>query len=69
MEPNCSLAELIGWYYFLKLVFNFSWFISFDSVLKVNFLSQVIFAFFLFWGMVMYANDVKTNGKFPEIKN
>ena len=49
-------------------MFNFSWFISFDSVLKVNVLSQVIFVSLLFWGMVMYANDVKTNGKLPEIK-
>ena len=53
-----------------KLVFNFSWFISFESVLKVNFLSQVVFVFLLFWGMVMNANDVETNGKqkLPEIK-
>ena len=51
-------------------MFNFSWFISFESVLKVNFLSQVIFVFLLFWGMVMYANDIETNGKqkLPEIK-
>ena len=28
----------------------------FSSV--VNFLSQVIFVFLLFWGMVMYANEV-----------
>ena len=37
----------------------------------LNFLSQVIFVFLLFWGMVMYANDIETNGKqkLPEIKN
>ena len=37
----------------------------------VNFLSQVIFLFFLFLGMVMYANKVKTKEtqKLPEIKN
>ena len=29
----------------------------------VNFLSQVIFVFFLFWGMVMYANEVETKEK------
>ena len=31
---------------------------------------QVIFVFLLFWGMVMFANDVETNGKqkLPEIK-
>ena len=36
----------------------------------LNFLSQVIFVFLLFWGMVMYANDIETNGKqkLPEIK-
>ena len=40
-------------------MFNFSWFISFESVLKVIFLSQV-----------MNANDIETNGKqkLPEIK-
>ena len=26
----------------------------------VNFLSQVIFVFLLFWGMAMYANEVGT---------
>ena len=51
-------------------MFNFSWFISFESVLKVSFLSQVIFVFLLFWGIVMNANDVETNGKqkLPEVK-
>jgi len=29
----------------------------------VNFLSQVIFIFVLFLGMVMYANEVETNEK------
>ena len=29
----------------------------------VHFLSQVIFVFLLFWGMVMYANEVETNLK------
>ena len=29
----------------------------------VNFLSQVIFVFLLFWGMVMYANEVETKEK------
>ena len=40
------------------------------NVLTVNFLSQVIFVFLLVWGMVMYANDIETNGKqkLPEIK-
>ena len=46
-----------------KLVFNFSWFASLESVLKVRFLSQVIFVFLLFWDMVMNANDVETNEK------
>ena len=36
----------------------------------VNFLSQVIFVFLLFLGMVMYANEVETKEKqkLPEIK-
>ena len=29
----------------------------------VNFLSQVIFVFLLFLGMLIYANEVKTTGK------
>ena len=29
----------------------------------VNFLSQVIFVFLLFLGMVIYANEVETKGK------
>ena len=29
----------------------------------VNFSSQVIFVFLLFWGMVMYANEVETKEK------
>ena len=35
----------------------------------VNFLSQVIFVFLLFWGMVMYANEVETSRDKREIKN
>ena len=37
----------------------------------VNFLSEVIFLFLLFLGMVMYANGVETKEKsnLPEIKN
>ena len=37
----------------------------------VNFLSQVIFVFLLFLGMVMSANEVETKEKekLPEIKN
>ena len=37
----------------------------------VNFLSQVIFVFLLFLGMVMYANEVETKEKqkLPEIRN
>ena len=30
---------------------------------EVNFLSQVIFVFLLFLGMLMYANEVETKGK------
>ena len=29
----------------------------------VNFLSQLIFIFLLFWGIVMYANEFKTKEK------
>ena len=29
----------------------------------VNFLSQVIFVFLLFWGMEMYANEIETKEK------
>ena len=29
----------------------------------VNFLSQVIFVFLLFWGMIMYANEVEAKEK------
>ena len=29
----------------------------------VNFLSLVIFVFLLFWGMIMYANEVETKEK------
>ena len=37
----------------------------------VNFLSQVIFVFLLFLGMVVYANEFETEEKekLPEIKN
>ena len=37
----------------------------------VNFLSQLIFIFLLFWGMVMYADEFQTKEKqkLTEIKN
>ena len=37
----------------------------------VNFLSQIIFVFLLFLGVVMYANEVETKEKekLPEVKN
>ena len=40
-------------------------------VVNIYFLSQVIFVFVLFWGMVMYANEVETKEKekLPEMKN
>ena len=40
-------------------------------VANIYFLSQVIFVFVLFWGMVMYANEVETKEKekLPWIKN
>ena len=37
-------------------------------LLVVNFLSPVIFLFPLFLGMVLYANEVETKKKIPEIK-
>ena len=46
------------------------WPIDFNSIREncfvyvvVNFLSQVIFVFLLFLGMVIYANEVKTKEK------
>ena len=40
-------------------------------VVNIYFLSPVIFVFVLFWGMVMYANEVETKEKekLPEMKN
>ena len=40
-------------------------------VVNIYFLSQVIFVFVLFWGMVMYANEVETKEKekLLEMKN
>ena len=35
----------------------------------INFLSQTIFLFLLFLGMVMYANEVGTRVKLLEIKS
>ena len=37
--------------------------VYFTPTVVVNFLSQVIFAFLLFLGMVIYANEVGTNEK------
>ena len=42
---------------------EFSFFKIFIVYVVVNFLSQVIFVFLLFLGMLMYANEVKTKGK------
>ena len=41
-----------------------------NVLVVVNFLSQLIFIFPLFFGMVMYANEFETkeNKKLPEIK-
>ena len=36
---------------------------SLVAYVVVNFSSQVIFVFLLFWGMVMYANEVETKEK------
>ena len=46
-------------------------FSRFYAYVVVNFLSQVIFVFLLFWGMAMYADEVETKEKetLPEIKN
>ena len=32
-----------------------------NTYVILNFLSQVIFVFLLFWGMIMYANEVETD--------
>ena len=34
-----------------------------ECICVVNFLSQVIFVFLLFWDMIMYANEVETKEK------
>ena len=41
------------------------------NYVAVNFLSQVVFVFLLFFGVVMYAYEVETKEKYklPEIKN
>ena len=46
-------------------------FSRFYAYVVVNFLSQVIFVLLLFWGMVMYADEVETKDKekLPEIKS
>ena len=62
-----------GTIYQMKLVFQTL--LACHSILNiyvvVNFLSQVIFIFPLFFGMVIYANEFKTKEKqkLPEIKN
>ena len=38
-------------------------FVKFGIYVVVNFLSQVIFIFLLFLGMVIYANEVETKEK------
>ena len=38
-------------------------FLLIKAYVVVNFLSQVIFVFLLFLGMLMYANEVKTKEK------
>ena len=45
--------------------------VKFDINVVVNFLSQLIFIFLLFWGMVMYAYEFETKEKqkLTKIKN
>ena len=40
-----------------------SWNFSYSAYVVVKFLIQVIFVFLLFFGMVMYANEVETKEK------
>ena len=42
---------------------NLSGIVTFVIYVVVNFLSQVIFIFLLFLGMVIYANEVETKEK------
>ena len=42
---------------------SLTYLITFNIYVVVNFLSQVIFVFLLFLGMVMYANEVETKEK------
>ena len=46
-------------------------FSRFYAYVVVNVLSQVIFVFLLFWGMVMYADEVETKEieELPKIKS
>ena len=43
--------------------FNLNLILTYNIYVVVNFLSQVIFVFLLFLGMVIYANEVETKEK------
>ena len=56
----------------VSFLFRISYFFSLPLIyVVVNFLSQLIFIFLLFWGMVMYANEFETKEKqkLTKIKN
>ena len=50
---------------------SLTYLITFNIYVVVNFLSQLIFIFLLFWGMVMYAYEFETKEKqkLTKIKN
>ena len=55
------LSSVMWWSSFALILFVNT--IIFNIYVVVNFLSQIIFVFLLFLGMVMYANEIETKEK------
>ena len=66
MKQACRDAVVVYSLFFSPTTYVF---IYVHVYVVVNFSSQVIFAFLLFLGMAMHANEVKTKEKLPEMKN
>ena len=66
VEISASVAEMV-----FTMELNFERDKNGDVCVVVNFLSQLIFIFLLFWGMVMYAYEFETKEKqkLTKIKN
>ena len=66
VEISASAAEMV-----FTMELNFERDKNGDVCVVVNFLSQLIFIFLLFWGMVMYAYEFETKEKqkLTKIKN